>query len=67
MADYADVSEIEEIKKMYASHPSISEIAEICYLLGIKPDSFRTVREADAWAYYHELKAMVDQQQRKTA
>jgi hypothetical protein len=67
MADYADVSEIEEIQKRYANYPPIRDISGMCREVGVEIDGFRTIEEADAWAYYHELKAMVDQQQRKTA
>jgi hypothetical protein len=67
MADYADVSEIDEIEKLYAHYPSVSDIGRMCYALGIKMDTIRTLDEADAWAYYHELEALIEAQKRKTA
>jgi len=67
MADYADVSEIDEIEKRYAGYPPIMEIIGMCFDLGVKKDNLRTIEESDAWAYYHELKAMMDQKNRKTA
>ncbi len=67
MADYTDPDEADEIKKMYANYPSISEIRDMCYDLSIKKDDFRTIKEDDAWAYYHELKSMMEAKQRKTA
>lgn len=63
MADYADSSEIEKIEKMYANYPSISEIRDMCYELGIQKDNLRTIEEADAWVYYHELKAMIEKRE----
>ncbi|MDQ7825418.1 MAG: hypothetical protein RDV48_21635 [Candidatus Eremiobacteraeota bacterium] len=67
MADYADHSEIELIERKYASYPDSMEITGMCYDLGIKEDNLRTIKEDDAWAYYHELKAMIEAKQRKSA
>jgi hypothetical protein len=67
MADFAGMDEAEEIAKMYANYPPVREIIGFCIDLGIKKDDFRTIEEAGAWAYYHELKAKVAQHQRKTA
>jgi len=67
MADYADVSEIEEIEKRYVSYPPVREIARMCCVLDVEIDNFRTIDKDDAWAYYHELKTMVEHQHRKTA
>jgi hypothetical protein len=67
MADYADVSEVDEIEKLYANYPSVSEIIGMCYDLGIEKDNIRTIDEDDAWAYYHELKALIEAKKRKTA
>jgi hypothetical protein len=67
MADFAGTKEAEEIGEMYKNFPSSTEIGHMCYTLGIERDLFRGLEEQDAWAYYHELKAMIDQKQRKTA
>jgi hypothetical protein len=67
MADYADISEVAEIEKMYANYPSSREIIHMCRILGIEKDTIRTIKEADAWAYYHELKARVEAMERKSA
>jgi hypothetical protein len=67
MSDSYDPEELEYIERKYSEYPSSSDIGSLCYELGIKKDARRTIRKEDAWAYYHELKAMVDQQQRKTA
>jgi len=67
MADYTDPDEADEIKRLYANYPDSMEIISMCYDLGIKKDNIRTIKEDDAWAYYQELKAMVEAKQRKTA
>ncbi|MDQ7825090.1 MAG: hypothetical protein RDV48_19975 [Candidatus Eremiobacteraeota bacterium] len=67
MADYADHGEIELIERKYANYPSLTEIRHMCHELGIVENDFRTIKEEDAWAYYHELKAMIEAKQRKTA
>jgi hypothetical protein len=67
MADYADVSEIDDIEKSYVNYPQINEIATLCCALDVKIDNKRTIEESDAWAYYYELKSMVEQQHKKTA
>ncbi|MHC9542246.1 MAG: hypothetical protein AB9903_22275 [Vulcanimicrobiota bacterium] len=68
MADYADPSEIDEIEKMYADFPPVNEIVDMCIALSIKRNYERTRNnQDDAWAYYHELKSMIEAKQRKTA
>jgi hypothetical protein len=68
MADFADTGEVAEIEKMYADFPPVDEIVDMCITLGKKRDYERTRnRQDDAWAYYHELKAMMEAQKRKTA
>jgi len=59
--------DLRSIDEHYHTYPRIGEIISMCIDLGIEKDDFRTIYEADAWAYYHELKALVAQQQRKTA
>ncbi len=61
--EYSHEIEEEKIKR----YPSVSEILGMCVTLGIKCDPRRGIKEEDAWAYYHELKARVEQHQRKTA
>ncbi|MHC9542253.1 MAG: hypothetical protein AB9903_22315 [Vulcanimicrobiota bacterium] len=67
MADYTDPDEANEIAELYANYPPSREITHMCRLLGIEEDNIKTIREANAWAYYHELKSMIEAQQRKTA
>ncbi len=59
--------DIKSIDQHYESFPPLGEIGSMCYDLGIKENTRRTVYKDDAWAYYHELKAMVEAKQRKTA
>jgi len=67
MADHSDPSEIDYIEKKYSEYPSFGEMGRYCVVLGIDFDNFKTIAKDDAWAYYHELKAMVSQHKRKTA
>ncbi|MDQ7825081.1 MAG: hypothetical protein RDV48_19930 [Candidatus Eremiobacteraeota bacterium] len=67
MADYTDPTEVDEIDKFYANFPPIDEIVDMCIILGAKTDYKRTHDESKAWAYYYELKTMVEAKQRKTA
>jgi hypothetical protein len=67
MADYAGISEAEEIDKLYENYPDSREMIGMCFDLGIRIDSNRTIEEDDAWTYYHELKAKVEAKQRRSA
>ncbi|MDQ7827280.1 MAG: hypothetical protein RDV48_31085 [Candidatus Eremiobacteraeota bacterium] len=67
MADYTDPGEIDEIDEYLANRPPPREIVGMCRILGIEQDNLRTIKKDDAWAYYRELKAMVEAKQRKTA
>lgn len=48
-------NEVDAIDKQYARYPPITEIGTMCDALGEEKDNFRTIKEADAWAYYWEL------------
>jgi hypothetical protein len=45
--------------------PNILEMIGMCRKLGIEKDDFRTVNTEDAWAYYRELKYMLQEQEEK--
>lgn len=59
MGDCGDDA-VQYIDEHREAMPSILEILMMCRELGIKKDNFRTVSIEGAWAYYHELKTMLE-------
>jgi hypothetical protein len=58
----------EWVESQRGKRPQIVDIIRMEKELGIpKIDSIKNVDDDKVWAYYHELKARMEQQQRKTA
>ncbi|MDQ7827273.1 MAG: hypothetical protein RDV48_31050 [Candidatus Eremiobacteraeota bacterium] len=61
--EYSREIEEERLKR----YPKLYEIMRLCEASGTDFDGDRMLWEDDAWAYYRELKAMIEAKHRKTA
>ncbi|MDQ7825416.1 MAG: hypothetical protein RDV48_21625 [Candidatus Eremiobacteraeota bacterium] len=67
---YGDAGEenlLEMENEKRKTRPSVSEMLGMCRALGLECDPLRDISEDDAWAYYRELKALLEAKQRKSA
>jgi hypothetical protein len=60
-------NEVESIDKAYADYPDVGEVIRMCLSLGIRQKNFLAMKRDDAWAYYNELKAKIEDKRRKSA
>ncbi len=68
MNGYTEEGFDEWVESQRGKSPQIIDIIRMERELGIPhTDEIEVINNKEAWAYYHELKARLDQQQRKTA
>ncbi|MDQ7827282.1 MAG: hypothetical protein RDV48_31095 [Candidatus Eremiobacteraeota bacterium] len=60
---YSSEIEDERLKR----YPKLYEMMRMSEAIGIELDDRKMIGEENAWAYYRELKAMIEAKHRKTA